>query len=237
MNHYSFYSAFASDVEYSVIFGSMLIGTLPALFLPQINDHFLLAGRRWQVVSVDDDRKEVTVKPARGKKPPRFFGGGGEIHPRVRQMMREVVLGDRPLSYLNATGVQLLKDARATAIQAGLKQQSIVPLSPSQCLWFTWTGTKIQRTLCLIADSVGLQATDRDIAIEFKAAVPDVIQMLQQALREPLDAESLATRLPAKQTRKLDHLIAVPLLVKSLAHDALDISGAESVIRALDSAR
>ncbi|MCA9123210.1 MAG: DEAD/DEAH box helicase [Planctomycetaceae bacterium] len=237
VNHYSFYSAFASDVEYSVIFGSMLIGTLPALFLPQINDHFLLAGRRWQVVSVDDDRKEVTVKPARGKKPPRFFGGGGEIHPRVRQMMREVVLGDRPLSYLNATGVQLLKDARATAIQAGLKQQSIVPLSPSQCLWFTWTGTKIQRTLCLIADSVGLQATDRDIAIEFKAAVPDVIQMLQQALREPLDAESLATRLPAKQTRKLDHLIAVPLLVKSLAHDALDISGAESVIRALDSAR
>lgn len=235
VNHYSFYSAFASDVEYSVVFGSMLIGTLPAFNLPQFNDHFLLAGRRWQVVSVDDDRKEVTVKPARGKKPPRFLGGGGEIHPRVRQMMREVVLGDRQFKYLNATANRLLRDARATAIQAGLAQQSIVALSPSQCLWFTWTGTKIQRTLCLIADSVGLQAIDRDIAIEFQAATPDVIQRLQQALREPPDAESLATRLPAKQTRKLDHLIAVPLLVQSLAHDSLDTSGAEGIVRLMKS--
>ena len=237
VNHYSFYSAFASNVEYSVIFGSMLIGTLPALDLPQFNDHFLLAGRRWQVVSVDDDRKEVTVKPARGKKPPRFFGGGGEIHPRVRQMMREVVLGDRPFGYLNATGVQLLKHARATALQAGLTRQSLVPLSPSQCLWFTWTGTKIQRTLCLIADSIGLQATDRDVAIEFNSGVPDVLQKLQQTLREPIDASSLANRLPAKQTRKLDHLIAVPLLVQSLAHDAIDIPGAESVLRAMETAK
>ena len=237
VNHYSFYSAFASDVEYSVVYGSVLIGTLPALFLPQFNDHFLLAGRRWQVVSVDDDRNEVTVKPARGKKPPKFFGGGGEIHPRVRQMMREVVLGDRPFSYLNATGVRLLKDARATALRAGLTHQTLVPLSPARCLWFTWTGTRIQRTLVLIADSVGLQATDRDIAIEFEAAAPDVIQRLRQALREPLDAGSLATRLPAKQTRKLDHLIAVPLLVQSLAHDAIDIRGAEDVVRAMEMTR
>ena len=48
-------------IDYSVIYGSTLIGTLPALFLPQLNDHFLLAARRWQVLSVDDDRKEVIV--------------------------------------------------------------------------------------------------------------------------------------------------------------------------------
>jgi len=236
VNHYSFYSAFASEVEYSVVFGSMLIGTLPALYLPQFNDHFLLAGRRWQVVSVDDDRKEITVRTAHGKKPPKFFGGGGEIHPRVREMMREVVLGDRQYKYLNAAATRLLSDARTTALRAGLTRQSLVPLSPVRCLWFTWTGTKIQRTLVLIADSIGLRATDRDIAIEFEAAAPDIIQRLHQALREPLDAGSLAARLPAKQTRKLDHLIAVPLLVQSLAHDALDIGGAESVIRAMETA-
>ena len=234
VNHYSFYSAFASDVEYSVIYGSVLIGTLPALYLPQFNDHFLLAGRRWQVVSVDDERKAVTVKPARGKKPPKFLGGGGEIHPRVLEMMQEVVLSDRPFNYLNAAAVRLLSDARATALQAGLTQRSIVTLSPAKCLWFTWTGTKIQRTLCLIADSIGLPAADRDIAIEFDSSAPDLIQKFQQALRNPIEAVSLAARLPAKQTRKLDHLIAVPLLVQSLAHDALDIPGAKSVVRAME---
>jgi len=151
--------------------------------------------------------------------------------------MREVVLGDRQFSYLNATAVRLLSDARATALRAGLTQQSLISLSPASCLWFTWTGTKIQRTLCLIADSAGLRATDRDIAIEFEAGVPDVIQRLQQALRESIDGASLAARFPAKQTRKLDHLIAEPLLIQSLAHDALDIPGAEEVVRTLETAR
>lgn len=233
VNHYSFYSAFASDVEYSVVYGGTLIGTLPALFLPQNDDHFLLAGRRWQVVSVDDDRKQVTVKPARGKKPPKFFGGGEEIHPRVRQMMREVVLGDRQYKYLNATAERLLSDARAAALHAGLAQQSLIALSPAKCVWLTWTGTKIQRTLCLLANSVGLRAIDNDIAIELKASVADVIRKMQQAVSEPIDAGALAARLSVKQTRKLDNLIAVPLLVQSLAHDALDICGAEDVVSAL----
>lgn len=131
----------------------------------------------------------------------------------------------------STTAQRLLSDARATALRAGLTQQSLVALTPARCLWFTWTGTKIQRTLCLIADTVGLQT------IEFDASAPDVIQKLQQAVREPIDTASFAARLSAKQTRKLDHLIAKPLLVQSLAHDALDIPGAESVVRTMDTAR
>ena len=87
--------------------------------------------------------------------------------------------------------------------------------------------------MCLLADSVGLHADDDDIAIELNAGVPDVIAKLQQAISEPIDAVSLAARLPAKQTRKLDDLIAVPLLVQSLAHDTLDVGGAEKVVRAM----
>ncbi len=152
-------------------------------------------------------------------------------------MMREVVLGDRRFKYLNSTAARLLGDARATALRAGLKEQSLTALSPTKCLWFTWTGTKIQRTLCLIADSVGISAIDRDVAIELSAGAPEVVQKLQQAFDEPIDPVSLAARLPAKQTRKLDDLIAVPLLVQSLAHDALDIRGAESVVRAMENFR
>ena len=231
VNHYTFYSAFASPIDYSVIYGGTLIGTLPALFIPLVGDHFLLGGRRWQVAAVDDERKEVAVRPAHGRRPPKFLGARGEIHPRVRQMMREVVLGERQFTYLNETAGQLLNDARSTARGARLAQQPIVPLSDAGCLWFTWTGTRIQQTLCLIADSVGLVAVDRYIAIEFANGVPDVVLRLQQALHETLDPVSLATRLPAKQTRKLDHLINEPLLVQSLAHDALDVGGAENILR------
>lgn len=237
VNHYSFYSAFASAVDYSVIYGGTLIGTLPALFVPQVADHVLLGGRRWQVVSVDDDRSEVTVRPARGKKPPKFLGAGGEIHPRVRQMMRAVLLGDGQLNYLNATAMRLLRDARTTALQAGLAQRSLIALSPARCLWFTWTGTKIQRTVCLIADVIGLFAIDRKIAIEFEAGAPEISQRFRQALNGAIDAASLGAQFPGKQTRKFDYLLAEPLLVQSLAHDALDVPGAEDVIRSMETAR
>lgn len=78
----------------------------------------------------------------------------------------------------------------------------------------------------MLADSVGVSSTDRDIVIEFQASELEVRQRLRLAVSEKIDAESLAARLPAKQTRKFDHLIDVPLLIQSLAHDALDIAGA-----------
>ena len=233
VGHYSFYSAFATGVDYSVSYGSTLIGTLPSLYLPKPNDHVLLAGRRWQVISIDDDRKEVNVRPARGKKPPKFHGAGGEIHPRVREMMRDVVLGDWECRYLNSTAAKLLTNARTTAKQVGLTHQPIVPLASDKCLWFTWTGTQTQRTLCLLAESIGITAFDRDIAIECEASASTVHEKFQDAIREPIDAVSLANLLPAKETRKLDDLIAEPLLVESLAHDSLDISGAVHAIQSL----
>ena len=220
----------------SVLYGSERIGMLPARFLPPRDDHFLLGGRRWQVVSVDDDRKEVAVQPAHGKKPPKFFGSGSEIHPKVRQGMRDVILGDQQFGYLNATAGRLLRDARVTALQSGLARNSLISLSPIRCLWLTWTGTKIQRTLCLIADSVGLRPADRGIGIEFESGVSETVEKLDRARRQPIDSIALAAQLPMKRTRKFDHLIADPLLIRSLAHDALDVTGAEAILQAFETA-
>ena len=113
----------------------------------------------------------------------------------------------------------------------GVFAEPIIALSPTKCIWFTWTGTKIQRTLRLLADSAGLSCTDREIAIEFQASMQEVVQRMRQTASKNIDAESLAARLPAKQTRKLDYLVDVPLLIKSLTHDALDISGAIQLIQ------
>ena len=85
----------------------------------------------------------------------------------------------------------------------------------------------------MLADSVGVNPTSRDIAIEFQASDLDVRQRLRLAVTEKIDAESLAARLPAKQTRKFDHLIDVPLLTQSLAHNALDIPDAADFIESM----
>ncbi len=89
-----FYSAFASAQELVVRYQGRTIGSLSAMYLPQPGDHFLLGGRRWQTVEVNARNAEILVKPATGKKPPKFFGGGGEIHPRIRETMQDVLRCD-----------------------------------------------------------------------------------------------------------------------------------------------
>lgn len=235
VRHYSFYSAFASGSDYSVLHSSIPIGMLPADALPKVNDHFLLGGRRWQVINIDDDRREVIVKRAQGKKPPRFFGGGGEIHPRVRQMMKQIVCADTELSYLDDAAAELLVQSRRTAKVSCIRNTNLVDLSPSRCLWFTWTGTRIQRTLCLLAEHAGLSCTDRDVAIEFESiGKAELADRLPAMAATPTNAIELAQRLPSKQFRKLDELLSEDLLCESLAIDFLDLDGAIECLNKLD---
>lgn len=228
--HYSFYSAFAASDDYSVYHGSSPVGTLPATALPQPGDCFLLAGRRWEVVAVEESRKAVVVRPAKGKKPPMFMGGGGEVHARVREAMRQALLDERPCNYLNRTGARLLAEARSTARESGLDRNAVVPLSPSRCLWFTWTGTREQRTLCLVAQLVGLSAIDHEVAIELSAGVDDAVNRLTSVDGAKLKAVELAKRMPRKRFRKLDEHLDDELLTAALALDALDTAAASVLL-------
>ena len=230
VNHYSFYSAFASGLEFSVFYASHLIGTLPADYLPRPNDHMLFAGKRWQVATIDYERKEIVVRPARGKKAPMFAGVGGEIHGRIRQEMRRVVTEESDYSYLDDTGRRLLSSARHTASQLCLQSCDWIPQSPSHCVWFTWTGSRTQRTLCLLAKSTGLECVDQGIAIEFEESESKVRRAMTGLAKKSIEPLEVAAMVDSKQRRKLDHLVAESLLLQALANDALDVPGALRVI-------
>jgi len=229
VRHYSFYSAFATPVEYSVLYEGHPVGRLPAVSVPREREHLLLAGRRWEVVQVDHARQEIVVIPARGRKPPRFTGETGEIHPKVRQRMKEALLGDKAYAYLDPRATELLGHARRSASNARLNERAVLPVGDS-CLWFTWTGTQIQRTLCLMAALLEIDAIDCDVAIRLNRDPESVVGAFGKLLEAPPTAARLAQEMPNKWLRKFDFLLAEPLLVKSLARDALDVGGACEVI-------
>ncbi len=97
-------------------------------------------------------------------------------------------------------------------------------------MWFTWTGTRIQLTLYLMAQAVGLACWDREIALGFDASSPDVLRRLELALGNATDAMALAGALPNKRRRKYDAFIADDLLTRALAVDVLDVPGAQQAI-------
>ncbi|RCS54884.1 DEAD/DEAH box helicase [Bremerella cremea] len=226
VGHYSFYSAFQAPIEFNVIAGSETIGRLPVESLPQVNDHLLLAGRRWQVVAIDDEQKVILVRSSPGKAPPRFLPNGGDIHERVRQKMREVLLASSPVSYLDSTASRLLQNARNAAAFSDIAKGSIVALSPNKILWFTWTGTRTQRALMLIAEVLKLRPVDHHVALELACSQTEATEKFSAYAKSTPNAIQLAEELPFKHINKFDYLVDDTLLVQGLARDYLDLDGA-----------
>ena len=234
VRHYDFYSAFATAPEYRIVHQSTALGTVPIRYLPAPDDHLLFAGRRWLVVSVDDRRKEIVVTPARGRKKPRFQGGSGTVHPTVREMMRNVLSESRAVAYLNEGAAEMLAQARQTAQEAGLLHQSIVPLSNSTSLWFTWTGSRAHRTLELMAKHSGIDCTDHQgIAFEFSMSQTDLRVNLQCLADIPPDPMGLAALQQPLELRKYDEYVDQQLLLQAVASEVLDIPVALQVLRSI----
>ncbi len=230
-----FYSAFATPPEYRVVCDGRPLGLLPLMALPRVEDHLLLAGRRWRVTYLNHQSSEVGVQPAKGRKRPLFVSGGGEIHSRVAQEMRDVLFSETAFAYFNESAREMLAQARQTARDAGLDTSDLVATSDSSCLWFPWTGSSALTTLSLIAEHAGLatpEISDR-LSMEFKAPAVDVIAALRRAVVSPPAPQQLAQRLLNKQRRKYDQFVDETLLDRSLAHDIIDIPEAVTCLQRL----
>ena len=149
-SRFEFYSEFTTTTDYRVVHKARMIGTLPTDSAINIGERFLLAGRRWEVVDVDPDRQQISVIPTNVPKWTKFAGSGGEVHPRVRQMMLQVLLDDEMPAYLNPIGSKWLDDGRKTAKEANLLKDRWWSLGPQKSLLFTWTGSRIHATLLAI---------------------------------------------------------------------------------------
>ena len=168
--------------------------------------------------------------PAKGRKPTKFFGGSGEIHRRVREMMKSVLNSKKQFGYLNDGANDLLEQARGVANSTGLSNSDWVALGPNECLWFTWTGTKIQRTLRLICEKVNLKSQDCEIALQFPVGLQEAQEIIFKASKMTHEPIVLAQLFNAKQVRKFDEFVSIELLDQAIANDALDVAGAMQLL-------
>jgi len=233
VEHYSFYAAFQSGLEYSLIHGGEVLGNLPGGFgMPEVDDHLLFAGHRWQIQEIVHERREILVRPAKGKKLPQFGGSSLELHPRVVAMMREALLSPTQYRYLNAMGAKMLQEARAIALQTGLGTTSFASRSGGKCTWFPWTGTRILTTLKLLAEQVGLDPMpdDHHLTLDCDVGVDEVRERWQSLRVAQIDPKDLASDIGGFQRGKFDDLLELPLLAEAVAHDYLDVPGAIAVL-------
>ncbi len=244
VEHYSFYAVFQTSEDYRVLLGSKQIGVLPAdrVFVPDMT--IILSGRRWRIIAVHSREKVIEVTQDRAGTPPPFDGSGGLVHDGVVRKMKAVLSGKGMPLYLDATGAELLEDARTEFRRLGLDRRSICHTGDNGRLVATWMGTIKTSTLSLKLKSMGFKTVDHDGFLEVEepcSGQPLVAALETLAEQTPDDVagESLAglenvmsekfhrylspDLLFEDATSSLVDLQAIPQLARSIiGHDAFD---------------
>ncbi len=162
LNSFKFYAVFQDSEDFTVRCESEEIGTITTP--PPVGDRFALAGRVWEVLELDSARRLVYVKSVEGKMEISWPGEYGEIHTKILERMKTVLMEDTVYPYLRGNAVARLEKARRVARNTGMTDRSLIYLGGYTWCLFPWLGTRSFRTLRKmigrIAPSLGISGMD-----------------------------------------------------------------------------
>lgn len=234
VNHYSFYAAFSSEEEFRLICGGKSLGSLPLSQPVEQGSYLIFAGRRWQVQSLDIEKKVIVVIPSIGGKLPKFDGGSIFVDDGVRQEMRQVLLETAPISFLDTIATQLLQDALATFHRMKLDTE-VMLVSANNVQLFLWRGDRIMNTIVLILKQRGFNAENAGLYINIKTDKPEILfdTLRSLAASPPPDPIILVTNVMNKWVEKWDNLLPDELLARNYSSHMLDVVGGHEAIKTL----
>lgn len=237
VNNFRFYAVFKDDEEHVVYDGSEEIGSITTV--PPPGYCFTLAGKLWKVEEVDNKHKAVYVKSSRGKVDTLWVGGGGDIHTRVLQKMRQVLEEYTLYPYLAPGAVNRLERARRLARESGLLNSPVIPAGGDSLFILPWAGSKQFRTLERLLknnlhSSMGLrQVVPMEpyyMVVSGRAEAEELLSAIHTELAEMEDTESILAAGEAPYLGKYDEFVPPELVRRAFATDGLD---AEGLIKAL----
>ena len=234
VNHYSFYAAFSSDEEFRIVSSGKALGTLPVSQMMTPGQRILFGGRTWLIEAIDEEHKTIHVAPAKGGAPPLFNGGGGRVHTRVRERLRNMYRARDPLPFLDPTAQRFLGEGREAFAQLGLSDCLLLDQG-SQAILLTWLGDPANEAIACLLMSRGVHASTGRLGVEIQRAGRS-LEMIEGLLADiglrpapPVD-ELLATAGNLVR-QKWDGLLSPHLLRHSYASSNLDLDEAVTWLR------
>ena len=233
VNHYSFYTAFQTSEEYRLIADGKTLGSVPVDYPIAIGALLIFAGRRWQVVDIDNQARAIDLVRSTGGRPPVFVGSGVEIADGVRRRMRAVLDGTDHPTYLDRTAQRFLDEARTSYRRLQLDRKPVVAWG-RDTLIFPWRGDRIMNTLAVMLGTKGITVSQDGVALTCARTSPG---RLLEAVRE-LEAAgmpaatALARGVRIKEKDKHDPWLGAELLTEAYAARDLDVAGVWSALHA-----
>ena len=218
------FAVFLSPEEYIVVAeGGRTIGRIPSDNPILVGQFLVLAGRRWRVLEVDANRKEISVRPAQGGNPPVFGGTPVPPHDGVMQEMLRIYTDLDYPSWLDQTGRRLLAEGRTTFDRLGLRH-SAVARHQGNVLLFPWVGERQQRALVMVLVRAEIEVASLGLAISVPAEQELRLrsELDKLAVRPSPDPLSLAELVRDKLLEKFDAFLDERLLRIAWARDHID---------------
>jgi ATP-dependent Lhr-like helicase len=235
VNHYSFYAAFRTGVEYRLVANGRTLGMMPVDYPLMPGSLLIFGGRRWKVLTVDDHDKIVELTRSSGGRPPQFAGSGGAgVADEVRREMLAIYQSADIPAYLDANAVRLLGEGRTNFTRFGLHTQPVMSWG-ADILIFPWRGDRILSTLALALTGNGVEVAQDGVCLTMTGtdragAIARLSQLHAGGSPDPL---VLAAGVGTKIVEKYDEQLTEELLNEAFAARSLDIDGAWNALGVL----
>ena len=162
VENFRFYAVFQTPDEYRIVTDGKQLGVLPIskVLVPDMT--IIFSGRRWRIAKIFDAEKLIEVTADRTGKPPIFGGGGGLIHDKVVEKMREVLSDTNIPTYLDEMAATILENARLEGRTLNITKESVYQMGSQHYLIATWAGTIKTSSLALVLQAMGYSTETYD---------------------------------------------------------------------------
>jgi ATP-dependent Lhr-like helicase len=179
VNTKDFYSVFKSDPSFKIIHHDKTVGELPLMSALEADENILLAAKIWKIVEIDYKAKKIFVIPAKDGQKPIFFGSGGEVHPKIREKMLEVISTTVEFDELNneaAEAIRLLRQDFKCYIIQNVPYERPLIAKHAETVFYSFTGTFINRSVHFLLGLAGVETeyNELDSSFTFKRSAEQV---------------------------------------------------------------
>lgn len=224
INDRGFYAVFMTPEEFKVVTDrGRNLGALPVDNPIMAEQLIIFAGRRWRVLEIDNQRREILVTRAHGGVPPTFGGEGLPPADEVVAEMRRVYEDVAMPRFLDETAIGLLTEAREMFDHLGLRHASI-RRHEDELLLFPWVGDRAQLALVLALTSHGVAAASEGVAVtvSVKSQAKLMATLTALAAGPAPNGVTLARLVPDMKRAKYDAYLGNDLLARCYASERID---------------
>lgn len=194
-----------------------------------VGNYLIFAGRRWEIMEVDNTRWEVHLQPAGGGRAPEFGGEPLPVHDELIAEMHRIYLDDAEPRYLDSVARRLLFQGRAGFERYHLRSRRAFEAGRTAIL-FPWRGDRVMNALLLQFRARQIKAMRTTIYLALpNTTLPDLQRTLDRiATAGSLDPMPFLPFMENLVQEKHHPHLAPERLMADFASSQLDLPGANA---------